>query len=370
MLDKSKGLIALLSGTNTNKQATWLLHVLFWVVAYQWFVFQSRWLSGDGHPQATMLIALAKNAVVFVSFYAVSYCLDHCRAGYRTGLLVAGVLGLTLVGYCLLCYYVYGYIVAAYPDMPPYFRSLVASISRYGAWTFLRSAEIFNFYCIQLVIALFIPFIIKIFRSVFQSRIKSLALEKDNLKLELDFLRSQINPHFLFNTLNSVYSLVEDKDKTAASIILSLSNMMRYALYDSTTTEVEVSQELAFIQHYIEIQQIRHRRRLEISLDISHQLGSQRIPPLLLINFIENAIKHGVDKLLKRAWVHVRAYRDAQGAFCFSVENSKPAQQEAEVREGIGIKNTRRRLSILYPQAHALHITHTETQYHVLLRIW
>ncbi|MGI4883545.1 MAG: histidine kinase [Janthinobacterium lividum] len=86
-------------------------------------------------------------------------------------------------------------------------------------------------------IGLFIPVIVKLGRWAAQSRIKAIAPEKDNLKLELEFLRAQINPHFLFNTLNSVYSLIEDKDKTAAFIVVSLSDMMRYALYDAATTE-------------------------------------------------------------------------------------------------------------------------------------
>ncbi|AWM32688.1 hypothetical protein DDQ68_07750 [Hymenobacter nivis] len=213
-------------------------------------------------------------------------------------------------------------------------------------------------------------FIIKLGRWAAQSRLRSLALEKDNLKLELEFLRAQINPHFLFNTLNSVYSLIEDKDKTAAFIVVSLSDMMRYALYDAATTEVDVAKELAFIQNYIEIQQIRHRRRLAVELDIAPDLGPQRIPPLLLINFVENAVKHGVDKLRHDAWVRIRAYRDERGAFCFAVANARPAQAGADIHEGIGTRNTRRRLDILYPGAYALQTSHTATQFDILLRLW
>ena len=370
MLDKSKGLTALLSGTNANKRATVLLHIAFWLVAYNWFVFQSRWLSGNLHQEATTLMALTRNVVVVVVFYLVSYCISPRRYVRLTWLLVVLLLLFSVVVYGLLSYYLLNYINVAYPDMPPYFKKLTASVSAQGPWTMLFSMDVLYFHTIQLIIAFFIPFIIKAFRIIFQTRVRSIALEKDNLKLELDFLRSQINPHFLFNTLNSVYSLIEDKDKTAASIVLSLSHMMRYALYDSSSTEVEVDKELAFIQNYVEIQSIRHRRRLDVDLDISHQLGTQRIPPLLLINFIENAIKHGIDKLLKKAWIRIQAYRDDQGAFCFSVVNSRPSRPDDEPAEGIGIKNTRRRLNILYPNAHTLHIRQTDTQYEIMLRIW
>ena len=370
MLDKSKGLTALLSGTNTNKWATVLLHVAFWAVAYQWFVFQSRWLSGDLHEDATTLMALTRNAVVLVTFYLVSYCISPRRYARFTWLVLLVLLLFSVVVYGLLQYYLLNYLNGLYPDMPAYFKNMTASVSAQGPWTMLFSLNVLYFHAIQLVIAFFIPFIIKAFRIVFQARVRSIALEKDNLKLELDFLRSQINPHFLFNTLNSVYSLIEDKDKTAASIVLSLSHMMRYALYDSSSTEVAVDEELAFIQNYVEIQSIRHRRRLDVDLDISPQLGTQRIPPLLLINFIENAIKHGIDKLLKKAWIRIQAYRDDQGAFCFSVVNSMPARPNEESAEGIGIRNTRRRLNILYPNAHTLQIRQTDTQYEIMLRIW
>lgn len=369
-MSKSRGIINLLSGTNKDKRATVLLHVLFWAVAYNWFVFQSRWLSGTQHPQVTTLLALSRNILVLVTFYLVSYCINAQRYTLRTWLLVLGVMLLSVFAYCLMAYYLYRYIDMAYPDMPPYFKNIVVSVSKYGPFTFIKDLNVLYLHAVQLIIAFFIPFTIKAFRTIFQARVHSMALEKDNLKLELDFLRSQINPHFLFNTLNSVYSLIEDKDKTAASIILSLSHMMRYALYDSATTEVEIDKELAFIQNYIEIQSIRHRRRLDVDLSISHQLGSQRIPPLLLINFIENAIKHGIDKLLKKAWIRIRAYRDESGAFCFLVANSKLSQPNQVTSEGIGIRNTRRRLNILYPNAHSLQISHTETQYEVILRIW
>jgi LytS/YehU family sensor histidine kinase len=209
-----------------------------------------------------------------------------------------------------------------------------------------------------------------VLRWAVQKRLRVLTLEKDNLKLELDFLRAQINPHFFFNTLNSVYALVEDKDQTAAALVLSLSNMMRYALYDSATPEVDVAQELAFIQEYLDIQQIRHQRRLKIEVEIAPDLGAQRIPPMLLVTFLENAVKHGVDKLLRHAWVRVRAYRDELGTFCFAMTNAVPPAAETVPTDGIGLRNTRRRLHILYPDTHSLQISATATQYHILLRLW
>lgn len=369
MLDQSKGITAILTGTNSNRAASVILHVLFWVTAYFWFRFQSSWLSGNANAFVTNIITLDKGIVVLVSFYLISYCVSSNVDSKRTWFYILLVLLGSILSYNLLVFYTYNYINDTVPTMPPYFKNLVANISSAGPWTFLRDSTVFYFLFEQFVLAMFIPLIIKAFRASFQSRIRSIALEKDNLKLELDFLRTQINPHFLFNTLNSVYSLIEEKDRTAASIVFSLSNMMRYALYDSNTTETDVEKELSFIKNYIEIQNVRHSKRLEITLDISHQIGYQRIPPLLLINFVENAVKHGAERLISKAWIDIKAYRDEDNAFCFSVVNSKPPSVE-ETTEGIGIRNTRRRLDLLYPNAHSLEIEQSETEFSVLLRIW
>lgn len=370
MLDQSKGVTAVLTGTNSNKFATITLHVLFWTIAYFWFQFQSKWLSGDGHPFVTTIITLDKNLVVIVTFYFISFLIGMKADARKTWFLVLLVLLGAILSYNLLVYYTYNYINETVPTMPPYFKNLVKNISSAGPFTFVKDSTVFYFLFEQFVLAMFIPLIIKTFRASFQSRIRSIALEKDNLKLELDFLRTQINPHFLFNTLNSVYSLIEEKDRTAASIVFSLSNMMRYALYDSNTTETDVEKELSFIKNYIEIQNVRHSKRLEITLNISHQIGHQKIPPLLLINFVENAVKHGAERMIQKAWIDIGAFRDEEGAFCFTVVNTKPTQVLQESVEGIGISNTRRRLNILYPNSHSLDIEQTESEFSVLLRIW
>ena len=366
----AKGFTDLLLGTSPNRRATVLLHVLFWVGAYPWFALQSQWLIGEEYPDVLTLTALSRMGFAVATFYLLSVCVQRVRSKPTAVLLAVVLLGLAAVGYCLLHYYLYNFINARMPDLPGYFHKLVKSVSAQGPWTFLKSPDVLYFYGMQIVIALFLPFTIKASRVIFQAHLRSLALEKDNLKLELEFLRAQINPHLLFNTLNSVYSLVEDKDQTAAAIVLSLSNMMRYALYDSATTEVDVAQELAFIEEYLDIQQVRHQRRLTIDVQIAPELGPQRIPPLLLITFLENAVKHGVDKLLRDAWVRVQAHRDEQGTFCFAVTNAVPPHLGEAPAEGVGLQNTRRRLSLLYPNAHSLQVSHTATQYQILLRLW
>ena len=359
-----------LLGTAQGRRARVVLHLVFWLVYAKWIELAGAWLSDAAHPQATWLLSGQAALTVILTFYSVSFAVHRARtsrAAWLSGLTI--LLGSFLL-YCLSNYYLYVYLAAAYPDMPVYFHRLVGNLSQRGPWTFLQNGLLY-YHATRYLLLLFLPFTLQSGRALLQARVRTLALEKDNLQLELEFLRAQINPHFLFNTLNSVYALVEDKDQTAATLVLALAGMMRYALYDSAVPQVEVGRELAFIREYLDIQQIRHQRRLRLDVQLASDLGAQRIPPLLLVTFLENAIKHGVDKLLHEAWLQVRAYRDETGTFCFAVSNTMPPTQDlGPPAEGIGLRNTRRRLALLYPATHSLQIHTDATQHHVLLRLW
>lgn len=361
---------AFLTGFTHSRLTTILLHVAFWLCMFRWIMFQSHWIAGDIHPRANWTITIARYTIVVLTFYLLSV---GTRLKGSTPAVVAWIVGLlvaSLIVYCLDMYYVLRFINGLFPDMPPYFKRLYANISANGPWTFLRVPEILYFHFEQFGLALLPALVIKVFRLTLQARLKTLKLEKSNLELELNFLRTQINPHFLFNTLNSVYSLVEDKDQVAASIIHSLSNMMRYALYDSNAVEVEAIKELEFIRGYLEIQNIRHSNRMQVDLKISPEAYHQRVPPLILVTFLENAVKHGVDKMIKKSYIKIESYKDKDDRFCFYIANSRPPKARSGTVGGIGIKNTTRRLDILYPNRHSLDIHETEEEYSVLLKIW
>ncbi|WP_165864956.1 sensor histidine kinase [Rufibacter latericius] len=347
-----------------------MLHVVFWAMASWWFVQQANWVLGEAYPKMTLLVATGKMAFSMAFFYAFSYLMGKKMAGLpKAGAVVLLFTGAYVV-YGLAMHATYTYLSATYPEVPGYVKILAKSVSTAGRWTFLQNPDVFYFHVQQLFLGVLVPLLAKGLRVVFQSRYRSMTLEKDNLKLELDFLRSQINPHFLFNTLNSVYALVEDKDQTAASVIYSLSNIMRFALYDANTLEVPVEKELETIRNYLDIQKVRHSRRLVIQWDIPAQVGHQLIPPLLLLTFVENAIKHGVGKYVNQSCVTIKAYRNPEQMFCFEVRNTLPSGKTRATSEGIGMANTRRRLDLLYPGRHSLDIRQAEEEFSVLLKIW
>ncbi|MDB5144464.1 MAG: histidine kinase [Mucilaginibacter sp.] len=178
-------------------------------------------------------------------------------------------------------------------------------------------------------------------------------LENQRLSAELAFLKSQINPHFLFNSLNSIYSLAYQKSDTTPEAILKLSEIMRYMLYESNDNKVDLEKELQYLQNYIDLQKIRFGNKAFVDFKITGEVGNQQIVPLLLIAFIENAFKHGV---ANDPSVPICLRINLDGTHLhFYMENKKHALNK-DNEGGIGLNNVKRRLELLYPGKYTLTI--------------
>lgn len=179
-----------------------------------------------------------------------------------------------------------------------------------------------------------------------------IALEKEKTQTELDLLRQQLNPHFFFNTLNNLYALSLQQAKEAPESILQLSELMRYVIYRGKEALVGIGEEVKYIQDYIQLQQLRLRRNLSLTFEIDIDDETQPIAPLLLIIFVENAFKHGIEPAEEGAVLKLFLTCKA-GTLYFSCENSFE-QPAAEKTSGIGLVNLERRLALLYPGEHLL----------------
>ncbi|MBD2755264.1 sensor histidine kinase [Spirosoma validum] len=197
---------------------------------------------------------------------------------------------------------------------------------------------------------------LKIVRDAYQTKTQA-------LQLEMNLLRSQINPHFLFNTLNNIYSLVEAKDVYAAEILLKFGDIMRYTLYESNTNFIALQQEITMLKDYIELEQIRHdvTAPATIQFDEPGENYESVIPPLLLITLVENAFKHGIQATIGSSWVTMRLEMD-EHQLHFQVSNNKPPVPSVRATRHkinvhrVGLDNIRRRLQLLYPNDHVLTI--------------
>ena len=191
-------------------------------------------------------------------------------------------------------------------------------------------------------------------------------LENQRLSAELAFLKSQINPHFLFNSLNSIYSLAYQRSETTPEAILKLSEIMRYMLYECNDNRVELSKELQYVQNYIDLQKIRFGKKAFIDYKIEGNVTNQQIVPLILIAFVENAFKHGVANT-QQTPIRMLIEVD-EGHLRFFIQNKKHTNNRDEAG-GIGLTNVRRRLDLLYPRKHNLEITDETDTYTVELSL-
>ena len=200
---------------------------------------------------------------------------------------------------------------------------------------------------------------IKITKFWYQDHKKARALTQEKLEAELKFLKAQIHPHFLFNTLNNLYSLTLQKSDHAPEVVLRLSGLVNYMLYDTSAPIVPLSREIECIHNYITLEKIRYGKNLEVYFDVSGNISGTQIAPMLLLPFIENSFKHGVSDEIEDKWII--ANLNVNNEFLtFKVENACSPKtnryREKDYTGGIGLKNVRRRLELLYPGRYELKI--------------
>lgn len=211
---------------------------------------------------------------------------------------------------------------------------------------------------------------IKLIQQWLQNEKQKKEYENEMLKSELSFLKTQINPHFFFNTLNNIYSLAVSKNEKTAPTILKLSTIMRYVLSESKQEMVLLSEEINFIKDYLELQKVRLTNKVEVELIILGEVDKQKIPQLLFIPFIENAFKYGVSTVENsKIIISIDA---KENEVIFKAANTIVSQTNEQLvgKNGIGIKNSKRRLELLYKDAFDLNITNENKIFTVTLHLY
>lgn len=195
-------------------------------------------------------------------------------------------------------------------------------------------------------------------------------LEKEKLNAELSALKSQINPHFLFNSLNNLYSLALDKDDRIPELILKLSQGMRYMLYESNDHFVPLKKEIEYLENYLELQKLRTNNKAKIHFTVNGDPTNIQIPPMIFIPFVENGFKHGIKGDINNAYISIEL-TITEKKLIFNTENNKGELDEIspEKYKGFGLKNVKRRLSLLYPKKHNLKISDDPNIFSIELEI-
>ncbi len=333
------------------------LHISFWITYLCFYGF--LWGSYDDNYQKSFTCELAEMAIKLPLVYLVAYPIIHRYLFERKyweffGYMLLGVLLASMLQRMLYYYMLY----------PMFFTDRVGS-GLFNTYRIFKSITNINSLIILLVA-------IKTLKKWYQDQQMHKSLEKEKLEAELKYLKSQVHPHFLFNTLNNLYSLTLKKSDNAPELVLKLSELMSYMLYDANAAQVPLSKEIQYLQNYIALEKIRYAERLDVAFNIGGQTAGKMIAPMLLLPFVENGFKHGASGDLDTVWTVIDLTVHSN-RLVFKMENSKPADPETSLhsagRNGIGLSNVQRRLDLLYGNNYDLKIFDEPDSFLVVLKI-
>ena len=239
----------------------------------------------------------------------------------------------------------------------------VKSFSFLAIWNALRS-----FMLRGTPIACSIFIMIKMLKTWYLKEKEKDTLEQENFKAELQLLKAQVHPHFLFNTLNNIYSFILTNPLKAKDLVKKLEKILRYMIMECEQPLVPLTREINMIDDYLELEKVRYGTRLDMQFEITGDHKHKMISPLLMIPFVENSFKHGTSQVLRDPWMKLFIQTD-EDTLHFTLSNSKPFEEIRNGKSGIGLRNVKKRLDLLYPANHLLIIESTTNTFTVNMQI-
>jgi len=346
-----KGLIKKIYQNRIVQHVTfWLLFILFQSTPY--LTLEGKWL--QALLEITM-VSPSQMLMVYVVIYLLIPRYLFMRKYMKFLLSVLGTLVISMLFYRSIQIFINGPLF--YPE-------------KEHDWIFFNP--------LYLIYGLFPLFIItgfaatiKLVKRAFNNIRQTQQLSNEKLEAELKLLKSQIHPHFLFNTLNNLYALALDNSQKTAKGILRLSDLLHYILYDCNASLVSLDKEVKLIKDYISLETLRYSDRLQVDLNVIGESRNKLVPPMIILPFVENAFKHGTSKHLQKALITINLTVEEKRLILL-VENSKPSGKLNEgngYAEGIGLKNVKRRLDLLYGSSYSMLIDDQENTFSINLEV-
>lgn len=320
-----------------NKLRQIVLHTIIWVIILLFFMYTST----NGKIGYSTVVVFVYFGLINIALFYINYLfilpafLDKKKYLWCANVMLLSIIIFAFIK-CGLAYYFYDIVIK---------RNNGKHIMDF--WDYYFSAAFVSCFFI------FLSTVLKFIQDWFNNdKIKS-RLENEKLISELAFLKSQINPHFLFNSLNNIYSLAYQKSEKTPEAILKLSEIMRYMLYESNVDKVPLSDEIRYLKNYIELQKLRFKDMTHIKFEINGDPEGRKITPLILISFVENAFKHGLATASDHPIKII--FNITSDKLFFQVMNKKSNLNKDDTG-GIGLKNVQRRLDLIYKDQYRLHI--------------
>lgn len=336
-------------------------HILFWVAYILFEVYlEYSWISGSYPDLSTMeqirrvfgrelLICIAKIPLSYLIIYLITLYSRNSRRLIQLSLL--GIAGFTaaVVVYRLAAFYIGKRYI---------YLSIDKDLYVFG---FEQNSNAFMdlLFCVMLAVAA------KQYRVAQRTKELSAKIEKERLRTELKFLRAQMNPHFLFNTLNNIYALARKKSDDTADVVMRLSKLLRFMLYESGNGRISLASEIKLLEDYINLEKIRYNSRLTVTMEKQIADETRLIVPLILLPFVDNAFKHGASESRFNSYINI-SIQELEGKLRFRIANS--CENTETENTGIGLTNVKRQLELEYPD-HQLQVTKGKDKFSVELTI-
>jgi len=336
----------------TFLKARWQYHVFFWIVYYLFLclIFYNAYEVRVFNFFIQFIIFLPFSAaLVYFNFYV----------------LIPGLLNRKK-------YLVYVFSLLLAIALNAFINQLIKKIYvHFGATIFGYTADI-NFKnlfteAISLFYLVGFTASVKLSKDWIQNQQLMKEKEKQYLETELNFLKTQIHPHFFFNTLNNLYSLTLKKSDEAPEVVLKLSALMSYMLYESNTAKVSLTKEIGYLQNYLDLEKLRFGQRLTVQFGIEGQIEDVNIHPMILILFVENSFKHGVKNNVNHIFIDISL--QVAGGFLFFRVKNPIGETKSGSNAGIGLKNAIRRLELLYGKNYQLDLSEEDNEFIVSLKM-
>lgn len=351
----------------TGKRIFILLHVAGWIIVLilPLYFFNTQWAANTSFISRYYVSAVIYGMIFYMNYFLLVPKL------FLNKKIILYLMAVTAL--IILLFYLEGYFSRFFFTRSPIEKEIEELFRKFNEEHHLsgppfRQFHLYNFFFTSILISGF-ALGLRVSEKFAQQEKKQEELAKVNLKNELAFLKNQVSPHFFFNTLNNIYSLVEINSADAQKAILQLSQLMRYLLYDSDQIKVSLRKELEFMKSYIDLMKLRLSNKVDLQISFPELNIDFQIPPLLFIPFIENAFKHGVS-YREACFIHI-SFEFLEGDLLFNCTNSiiENGNKDDRLFPGIGLENVRKRLELLFPEQFDLKLDQFDRVYEVNLRI-
>ncbi|MES2797891.1 MAG: sensor histidine kinase [Bacteroidota bacterium] len=329
--------------------------IIFWL-SYFIYEFLTAGTFSNNYYAAFIKACINVPIAFLISYISLHFFFEKYYLNNKKVIFKIGIIGLAIFAIFLKRTISYYYI---YPHLEPHpFKTPFFFFPKFAY-------EFFNLYFIVFLYGMFY-----FIREWYAQQQVLIVLKQEKTNAELELLKSQVQPHFIFNTLNSIYAEAFKKTPEVANQIIKLSDLLEYTLYDSKKENVALTDELKYIQNYLDLQKIRFGDKVDISINVYDNINHIQIPPLLILPIIENCFKHGVNNSIKNSWMRIDISTKVN-EFTIKVENSieEGAEDIKRPNGGLGLENVTRRLALIYPNKHEINTYKEANSFLVVLKI-